>query len=177
MCRIDRDRCQQRIQFPVTISIDKAHRFGVEFMQPENTNFLFRQGWTQPRVPAVILVVNEIVRLLVQDFALFAERQPVGPGLVVPILDLLHHRRYAHFEELIQVAGRDRQEFQPLQQRIPLVFRLLQNTPVEREPGDIAVEKVLRVVERNTRHGRALRIFRVNSNCNYGTVSIEHSHA
>ena len=49
--------------------------------------------------------------------------------------------RDAHHVELVEVVGRDRQEAQPLQQRVARVHRLLQHAPVERQPGELAVEE------------------------------------
>src|SRR5690606_24833694 len=46
--------------------------------------------------------------------------------------------------ELVEIAGRDRQEAQPFEQRITLVLRLRQNPPVERKPGKLAVDVPLR---------------------------------
>ncbi len=90
---------------------------------------------------------------LVQHIAFFGQRQAVGTGLVVAVFNLLHHGGHAHFEELIQIAGRDGKKLQPLQQRIALVLGLFEHTAVEREPGGVAIEKVLWIVERNTSHG------------------------
>ena len=47
-------------------------------------------------------------------------------------------------------------KLQPLQQRIALVLGLFEHTPVEREPGSIAIEEILRIVERDASHGWTL---------------------
>ncbi len=43
-------------------------------------------------------------------------------------------------EEFVEVGAYDRSEFNPLQERRSLVLRLVQDTPVEFEPGQLAVE-------------------------------------
>jgi hypothetical protein len=43
-------------------------------------------------------------------------------------------------KELVQVRGEDREELDPLEQRRPLVERLLQHAPVELEPAQVAVD-------------------------------------
>src|SRR5262249_49932924 len=47
-------------------------------------------------------------------------------------------------EELVEVAGRDRQEADPLQQRVVGVLRLLQHATIEIQPGQLAIEEALR---------------------------------
>ena len=51
----------------------------------------------------------------------------------------------ADHEELVEVAGRDRQEAHALQQRVMLVVRFLQHTPVELQPGKLAVDETVRI--------------------------------
>src|SRR4051794_41456509 len=46
--------------------------------------------------------------------------------------------------EFVEVARRDRQEAQPLQQRVPLVLGLRQDALVEGEPGQLAIDEALR---------------------------------
>ncbi len=55
-------------------------------------------------------------------------------------LDLLAQAGDADLEELVEVAREDRQELDPLEQRIALVARLVQDPGVELEPGQLAVE-------------------------------------
>ena len=46
-----------------------------------------------------------------------------------------------HGLEFVEIAGRDRQEAQPLQQGMMRIARLLQHPAVEGEPGDLAVDE------------------------------------
>ncbi len=55
-------------------------------------------------------------------------------------LDLLAQAGDADLEELVEVAGEDGQELDPLEQRVAFVARLVQDPGVEVEPGQLAVE-------------------------------------
>ena len=45
-----------------------------------------------------------------------------------------------HFDEFIQIAGRDGHALDPLEERIAFVLSLIEDTPVKRHPGLAAVE-------------------------------------
>ena len=77
----------------------------------------------------------------------------IGTGLVVAVLNLLHHGSHTHFKELVQIAGRDGEELQSLEQRIAFVLSLFEHTPVEREPGGVAVQEVVWIIKRDASHG------------------------
>jgi len=55
------------------------------------------------------------------------------------VLNALQKTGHAHFHEFIEVIGGDGQEFYALQKGVGGIARLLQNTPVEIEPLDVAV--------------------------------------
>ena len=71
-------------------------------------------------------------------------------------LDLLAQAGDADLEELVEVAGEDRQELHPLEERVALVARLVQDAGVELEPRQLAVQ----VREGRLRAGRATRAWR-----------------
>ena len=50
------------------------------------------------------------------------------------------HRTDALHEELVQVGGEDAEEFQPLEQRCPVVQGLREHPAIEFEPAQVAVE-------------------------------------
>ena len=70
-------------------------------------------------------------------------RQAIRPGLVVAVLNALHDAGDADFYELVEVGGGDREKLDPLEQGIAEIFGLLQDPPVESQPGLIAAEKEL----------------------------------
>jgi hypothetical protein len=82
-------------------------------------------------VPAPILVVHKCVSQLGDHIALFDQSETVRSGLGVAIFDLLHKSGYADFKKFVHVAGRNREKFQALQQRILLVLSFFENTAIE----------------------------------------------
>ena len=79
-------------------------------MQPENPDPVLGQPRPQMPVPAIVLLIDEIVRLAADAVTLFHQRQSVGRALVVPVFNLLHEGGDADFKEFVEVARRDRQE-------------------------------------------------------------------
>jgi hypothetical protein len=68
------------------------------------------------------------------------------------VLDALQKTRHPHFHELVQVAGRNSQKLDALQQRVFLVARLFQHALVKLQPLNIPVEIVARIVQFYTFH-------------------------
>jgi hypothetical protein len=150
---IDRDRGQQWVEFPLAISVHKAQRLIIQLVQAEHADSLIRERGTQACVPAVVLVLDKLVGQLGKNVSFGGERESVRSRFVVAVFDLLHHRGDADFEEFVEVAGADGKKFQPFEKRVALIFGFLEHTAIEREPGRVAVEKILRVVERDASHG------------------------
>ena len=67
--------------------------------------------------------------------------KPSTLGVSMPATHLAAQAGHPHHVELVEVGGRDRQEAQPLEQRMALVLGFLQHSAVEMEPGQFAVEK------------------------------------
>ena len=95
----------------------------------------------------------EPLRLLVLDQEhdrLGNARKLLGRGQALGALgadagpDLRPETGDAHHEKLIEVVRRDRQEPQPLQQRVAAVGGFLEHAPVEIEPGELAVNETFR---------------------------------
>jgi hypothetical protein len=84
--------------------------------------------------------------------ALFDEREAVRTGVVYAVFNLLHHAGDADFEKLIQITGRNGKELQSLQKRIAFIFGFFEHTAVERHPGNVAIEKILGIFQRNACH-------------------------
>ena len=76
-------------------------------------------------------------RMRVEDLG---GRQAVGRRPGVAGGDLLLEARHADLEELVEVAGEDGQEAGPLQQRVALVLRLVEDALVELQPRQLAVD-------------------------------------
>jgi hypothetical protein len=72
-------------------------------------------------------------------------RHAIGGTLAQPDGDLLLEARHANLEELIQVGGKNAEEFHPLEERGALVDRLVQHSAVELQPGQLAIDVERRV--------------------------------
>lgn len=106
-----------------------------------------------------VLPVNVAVDQLADARQGLVRLQAVGTGLFTGEGDLLLQPGDADLEKLIQVAGKDQQELQPLQQRVGLVQRLLQHADVELQlrqlPMDVQAA-VIQVGNHNRRGRRGL---------------------
>jgi hypothetical protein len=71
---------------------------------------------------------------------LLGRAHAVGRGMRAAGRDLLLQAGDADLEELVEVAGEDRQEADALEQRVALVHRLVQHALVEVEPRQLAVD-------------------------------------
>ena len=124
-------------------------------MQAQNADAMLGKRRPQLVVPAAILVVHKLVGLAGDHIALLHQRQTIGSRFGVAIFNLLHQAGHAHFEELIQVAGRDGKKFQPLEQRVASILRFFEDAAVERQPGGFPVDVVGRIVQCKASHGSA----------------------
>ena len=95
--------------------------------------------------PAVLLIAGQLGRDLSNPCQKLGRGQTVHRGFSRAGLDLLNETGDADHEELVEIAGRNRQETQSLKERMHAVGSLLQNAPVEREPRKLAIDKALRI--------------------------------
>src|SRR5581483_7569279 len=114
---------------------------------------MFRHLRPQLLVPAAVLLFHKIVGFGRNPVALFDESQPVGSSFGVTVFDLLHQAGYANFKKLVEIAGADGKELEPLEQRIFRSLRLLENAVVEGQPGGLAIEVIRRAIELDASHG------------------------
>ena len=91
--------------------------------------------------PPRLLIAGEHGHGLANASELLARREPVralgsdaGPHLALQAGDANH-------EEFVEVVGADRKEAHPLEQRMALVRRLLQDPAVEQKPGQFAIDE------------------------------------
>ena len=74
----------------------------------------------------------------------FVGAQAVVTRLAIAVFNALHEAGLADFDVLVEVGAGNRQELDPLQQRVGGVFGLFEHTTVELHPGVVAaVEKLL----------------------------------
>ena len=138
MCRIDGDRREDRQvtgeKFPI-----QPRALGRHQLLRFDDDDAHRGHLVLQRRPARLLVIDQDGRETVDL------RELLGRGQAV--LALLHHvggdltvkSGRAHHVELVEVGGGDRQEAQPLKERVAQVLRLLQYPAVELQPGKLAI--------------------------------------
>ena len=144
MRRIDRDGGQQRIDLALKVALCVGAGLFVQFLPLQQPDTVFAQFRQQLLVPAAVLRFNEAVNIGRQHGQRLVGTKPVKARLAVAVLDPLHQSGLANFNVLVEVVGGDRQEFDPLQQRIAGVFGLFKHTPVKLHPGVVpAVEELL----------------------------------
>ena len=78
---------------------------------------------------------------------LLAGRPAVEGQFMHPRADLLLEAADPLHEKFVQVGADDGNEFQPLQQRCPLVLRLMKHPAVEFQPGQFPVQVPFGVVQ------------------------------
>ncbi len=121
--------------------------FGRPLFAVEQADALRAQRGQQHVVQAAVLIRNELLRALVDRFELFGNGERIGrhgPG--AELLQLLEAGD-PDLEELVEVARRDGQELQPLEQRDALVQRLREHPLVELQQGQLTVDVEVRCLE------------------------------
>ena len=96
-------------------------------------------------LPLALLFVDEPVHLGLDLGELLPRRAAVGRRIVDPLKLLPLQAGDADHEEFVEIAPRNRQEAQPLEQGMRRIARLLHHPPVEGEPRQFAVEKAVGV--------------------------------
>jgi hypothetical protein len=89
-------------------------------------------------------------QLLLGAAAIHRQLPHPRPDLLLEAADALH-------EKLVEIGTDNRHELDPLQQRGAFVLRLVQHPPVERQPGQFAVQIPFRGVEIDRRRRGIVR--------------------
>ena len=93
---------------------------------------------------AALLRLVQLGDRLIDQAELLLRQQVVGGDGLDARPDLSLERRHAHHDELVQIAGGDRQEAQPFQQGMLGIVRFAQHPVVEGEPGNFAIDEAVR---------------------------------
>ena len=141
--RVDRHRRQHGEQLvqelglqPLALGLGDAG--GVDDLDPDACQFLAQLA------PAALLFGHQPAGGHIDLVQLLGRGQAVGGEDAHPFTDLALEAGDPGHEEFIEVVGRDRQEAQPLQQRVGRIGGLFQHPAVERQPGNLAVEEARR---------------------------------
>ncbi len=96
--------------------------------------------------PALLLGADEIGDALADPDELIGRRQPVVRRRDQTRRDLVDQAGHPHHEEFVEIARRNRQEAQLLEQRMAAIARLLEHAAVEFEPGEFAIDEARRAL-------------------------------
>src|SRR6266436_10173050 len=77
----------------------------------------------------------------------FGRTQSIRSNIGRFAFDLLFNPSDADLEELVQVRAEDAKKLHPLDQRLGRVLRLLQNSAIELEPAQLAINEILRIAK------------------------------
>jgi hypothetical protein len=149
---IDGDGSQNRIDPAREKEVHRIFARAVKVRHRQDANALAGKCWQQFLIPALILIGNEGVDFLGQTLKLLGRRESVRTCQWIPVFHLLEQPRYPHFNKFIEIAGRDREEFDSFEQRIAFVLCLFQNTPVESQPGFVAIKIISGIIQADAGH-------------------------
>jgi hypothetical protein len=140
MSGIDRERCEDRRHARVKLA---GHRRLLFLRQPARAHDAHAGTVErmQQFVEDAVHVALQRLHALADGFELLPRRQAVHRAFANPVVDELADAADAHHQELVEIRGRDAEEFRPLEQRHVRALSLGQHAPVELEPAQFAIEK------------------------------------
>ena len=141
---IDDDGREDGLQLAAPVAADEGRLLAAQLGDLVEVDLLGGQGRQQLLVPAAVLGGHQLVGLAGDGRQLLLRRQPVGAGARAAALLDLQYAGDADLEELVEDAGHDPEEADPLQEGVALVAGLLHDAAVEVEPGELAVDVVFR---------------------------------
>ena len=142
MGRVKRLRRQHREYLVDEMLAKPGFRSLGQILHSRDKNILVGQLPGQRR-PDSLLVLQQQVRALCNRVQLLRRGQAVGRPLLDLLAILTDQSGKADHEKFVEVAAGNRQEAQPLEQRMGAVFRFLDHPLVEAQPADFAVEIAL----------------------------------
>ncbi|MNE21971.1 hypothetical protein D3C80_1151560 [compost metagenome] len=152
--RVEADRGDDRGDLVAEEAPHPGLELGVPVTAANKADLVFLQLRQQHIVEDRVLTMDLAVHHFTDSRQRLVRLQAVSAGLLTGKGDLLLQARHTNFEELIQVAGEDQQELQPLQQRIVLIQRLFQHADIELQLGQLAVNVQAAVIQTRNSDGR-----------------------
>jgi hypothetical protein len=148
--RIHRQRREDREHLRLEELVDRHPLRRRQLGHPGDRDAVLGERRQQDLLQAAIAARQQRAHARVDRVELLDGGQSVGLILLRSLRDLAPQPRHPDHVELVQVRTEDREELHPLQQRRPLVERLVQDAGVEGEPAQLAVDE-----ERGGRQPRA----------------------
>ena len=155
MRRIDRQRRQDRKDPFHEAGLEPGAILVVERVDAEHVDADRAQAGAE-LLPDALLVGEQGAGALRHRGELLRRRAAVGRALGERLAHLADQAGDPHRIELVEIAGADGQEADPLEQRIALVVGFLDHALVEIEPGELAVDEAVRRGEVDGRFERRL---------------------
>ena len=143
-CRIERQRTQHRLDFAGEV---RGQPFGLRLgpgIGGDEHHAVFRELRHESVVEQLILLVDQSSRARADGPQNFRHGKPVARGLGCAGFEQLFQSGHSDFEEFIQVGATDAQELDALEQRDADVLRLLEDSLVEFQKRQFAIDEQLR---------------------------------
>ena len=153
VARIERERRQDGEDVALEVGPQLALLLGRKGVVRDDLDPLVAELRQQVFAPTIVEAPAFPLEVGADAGQLLGRRHAVRRRLERAPLQLPAQTRDADHEELVQVAAVDRQELDPLEQRVPRVARLLQHPAVEPQPAQLAVDVVLGKPRRDGRRG------------------------
>ena len=154
MRRINGDRSEKGINLPHKKEVHRVSAGTIEVRHPQNADILADQRWHELLVPTLVLAGHKGMQFTGKALQLFFGRQSVRTGKLISVFRLLQQPGYAHLNEFVEITGGDGQKLNSLEQRIAFVLSLLEHTPIEGQPGFVAIEIVAGIIQADSRCGQ-----------------------
>jgi len=161
MRRIDRQRRQDREHLIDEVGVEPAPLGLGEFVRIQHGNAGLAQIVLKRR-PDILLMGHQDRGAVADRHELFGRGHAVVAEQARAGLQHVDQAGDPDHVEFVEVGGGYRQKANPLQQRMPLVGRLLEHPRVERQPGQFAIDEASGTVGWNFERSRVGRVERVH---------------
>src|SRR5580700_3588961 len=152
--RIDGDRSEQGINLSHKKEVHRISAGMIEVRHRQDADALADQRRHELLVPTLVLPGHKGMQFTHEALQLLIGRESVRTGQLITVFRLLQQSGYAHFNEFVEIAGRDGQKLDSLEQRIAFVLSLLEHAPIEGQPGFMAIEIVAGIIQADSRCGQ-----------------------
>ncbi len=142
MRRIDRHRRQDREYLVQEIAVEPGLLGAGQLARIDHGDAGLAQQLAQ-FAPMGLLVAHQLAAAAGDGGQLLGRRQAVGAGDGNAGPDLAAQAGDPHHVEFVEVVGGDREEAQPLEQRMVGVAGFVQHALIEGEPGQLAIDEAV----------------------------------
>ena len=141
MARIDSEWRQNRKDIGLEKMIQALPLFMRQLIDANELDSVLLQLGQQDVVQALPLQLHQLGHLLRDRRKLFGRRHTIGRHVLHAGRDLPAKSSHPDHVELVKVGTEDRQEFDALEQPVPGVESLVQDSSVKLEPAQLAIDE------------------------------------